>query len=283
MPVPNKPWWRVDADTDSSDKIVGLSSDAARWAWFRMGCHAKTQRRMGVFSGAAHLRFLIGSYGRHVPELMRAGLVHEWPTACERCAQDYAGDASDGFLVVHDYRRKQVDPTNAERQARFRERHGVANGDPNRGVTADRNGEETFISRALSPSMSKSTSKVTDEDEPYQVATPPEANDLRALAEELTQRPNVLANVWGGLGEMAVLQARKHGLAAVEREWRRIADQEQGFPTLRQLVLGSDNALNRVNGAPAAARPTEADRRQEIRDVAAKYNRMAEEAKRGAH
>lgn len=92
-------------------------------------------------------------------------------------------------------------------------------------------------------------------DDDYQVATPPEAHRLREVAEELTGIPNVLSNVWGGLGEKAIRLARKHGVPAVEREWRRIAADENGQPELRQLVLGSDDALNRVpRSGPAPKR-----------------------------
>lgn len=90
-------------------------------------------------------------------------------------------------------------------------------------------------------------------------ATPPEAHALRDLADELTGRHNSLPNVWGGLGQMAVECARKHGIAAVEREWRRIAAAERGMPTLRQLVLGADNALNTV----ATTKPMTDEQRKE--------------------
>ncbi|HRK48172.1 MAG TPA: hypothetical protein PK324_21235 [Nocardioides sp.] len=246
MPPHRKPWIKVDADADESDKLAGLPNHNARWGWFRMMCRAKTQRRMGVFAGQAHLKQLLGTEGRYVPAIVAAGLLHVWPTTCDRCARDYAGDATDGDLVVHDYRREQRDPTNAERQAGYRERNADGNG--------ERNGSIPLSSRALSPSPSMSPSDNDDRAE-YQVATPPEAHRLREVAEELTGIPNVLNNVWGGLGEKAIRLARKHGVPAVEREWRRIAADENGQPELRQLVLGSDDALNRVpRSGPAPKR-----------------------------
>ena len=269
MVAQHKPWWRVDADADVSDKLVGLPSDAARWAWFRMGCQAKTQRHMGVFADRAYLRFVLGAYARHLGSLEAKGLVHEWPTACADCSADYQAMAVAGAMVVHNYRRKQVDPTNADRQARFRDRHGISNGADN----GERNGNQTPSSRALSPSQSPSSSLPPGEDEPYQVSTPPEANDLRALAEELTQQSNVLANIWSGLGEKAVRLVRKHGLPAVEREWRRIAAEEGGLPELRQLVFGADEALNRVRRTPAVTEtPEERDARElaELKALAAR-------------
>lgn len=264
MAAPHKPWWRVDADADVSDKLVGLPSDAARWAWFRMGCQAKVQRHMGVFADRAYLRFLLGAYARHLGSLEGKGLVHEWPTTCSDCATDYRSMAVAGSMVVHNYRRKQVDPTNAERQARFRERHSASNADGN----GERNGNVDAFSRALSPSPYPSPSE-TGEEDGYHVATPPEAHQLRLLAEELTGQPSVLANVWGGLGEKAVRLARKHGIPAVEREWRRIAAEEGGMPEIRQLVFGADEALNRIRRTPAVTETAEERDARELAELKA--------------
>lgn len=178
MPPKHKPWWKVDADADESIKLSRLPGDAARWAWFRMGCKAKTQRHLGVFAGASHLRMLIGPSGRYVPDLVRAGLAHEWPTDCDRCSQDYAGDAVAGDLVVHDYRREQRDPTAADRQAALRDRAR----DSHTASHDDSHGSVTPSSRALSPSLSMSPSQ-PGIGEPYQVSAPVEP--YRTL-EELT-------------------------------------------------------------------------------------------------
>lgn len=262
MPPKHKPWWKVDADTDESDKLARLSSDSARWGWFRMGCKAKTQRRMGVFAGRTHMRSLTGTSLKHIAELVASGLAHDWPTTCQRCTQDYAGDAQPGDLIVHDYRREQRDPTAADRQAEYRNSHAERNGVSNGSVTPS--------SRALSPSLSPSPS-TPGEEEPYQVATPPEAAPLQALAEELTQRSSVMANVWGGLGEQAVLLARKHGVPAVEQQWRRIAAEERGMPTLRQLVFGADDALNRVTrSSPETAAERDDRELAELKALAAR-------------
>jgi hypothetical protein len=280
MPPKHKPWWKADADADESPKIAALPNPAARWAWFRMMCRAKTQRYMGVFGSEQHLKLLLGMEARYVRPMVGIGLLHTWPvkpSACDRCAKDYAGDAQPGNLVVHDFRREQRDPTAAERQAEHRGRtadsHADSHGDSHGDSHTVRNGSVTPSSRALSPSLSTSSSPPPREDEPYQVGTPPEADPLRALAEELTGQPNALANVWGGLGERAIRLARKHGLPAVEREWRRIAAEEGGMPEVRQLVFGADEALNRIRRtAPVAESAEERDARElaEIRALAAR-------------
>jgi hypothetical protein len=86
---------------------------------------------------------------------------------------------------------------------------------------------------------------------------------LQKLAESLTGTPYGFPR-HGGMGEKVAVLVRKHGLPVVEKEWRRIAADEGGLPTVRQLVLGADNALNRIS-APA---PTA--RRDEVAELVAR-------------
>lgn len=102
---------------------------------------------------------------------------------------------------------------------------------------------------------------------------------LCLLAEQLSGTPYGL-QLHSAMGQKAVAMLRKHGPAAVEAEWRRIAAEERGMPTVRQLVLGADNALNRVS-SPAPASP--ADRKAETAAFVARINREVEESKRGLH
>jgi len=93
---------------------------------------------------------------------------------------------------------------------------------------------------------------------------PAEAVDLQYLADRMTGRPNAMPNLWSGLGAKAVELVEKHGIEAVEEAWLRIAEREGGRPTLRQLVLGSDDELNPVR--PAKVDPTlEAARLADVR------------------
>lgn len=74
---------------------------------------------------------------------------------------------------------------------------------------------------------------------------------LQRLAEELTQQPHAMGNVYAGLGQKAVNeQLRNHGFDRVERAWRSVANRVKAegasFPTLRQLVFGADEILNPV-------------------------------------
>jgi hypothetical protein len=68
---------------------------------------------------------------------------------------------------------------------------------------------------------------------------------LQKLAEQLT---GVLYGFprHAGFGPQVAALLRKHGVAAIQREWQRIAADERGMPTVKQLVFGADDALNRV-------------------------------------
>lgn len=89
----------------------------------------------------------------------------------------------------------------------------------------------------------------------------PEFQTLQGLAEELTGAAFVLGNPHSALGEKVSRLVAKHGLRAVDREWRRIASEEGGLPEIRQLVLGADNALNPIR---AADRPDPKAERAEL-------------------
>lgn len=94
---------------------------------------------------------------------------------------------------------------------------------------------------------------------------------LQKLAEELTGTPYGFPR-HGRMGEQIAAMSRKHGVAAVEREWRRIAVEEGGLPTVRQLVFGADGALNRV---PGPGKPQD-----EVADYVARIKRESAEGAR---
>lgn len=257
MSPARKPWIKVDADADESDKLASLPNHAARWGWFRMLCRAKTQRRMGVFAGTVHLRQLLGTEGRYVPDLVKAGLIHQWPTDCGRCATDYAGDAAAGELVVHDYRREQRDPTNADRQERHR--NGVRNGESNGSVPPH--------SRALSPSPSQSPSE-TQPREPYQVPRP--SDDvwrISLVVEELVgsfpYSPG--SRVFDAMAE----DVGKLGVERVESAYRALRAEYASEPMdAAGIVYGAHKRLFRIPDAPRTGK------------AAAKGGVSAEEAER---
>jgi hypothetical protein len=114
-----EPWIKVKIGLRRSDKVGSLPSDAARWGWVGVLLEAKVQRQMGVFASRTHLRDLMGRHGRFVPDWLRAGLLHEAPDLCKPCAERHP-EAKAPEVIVHDYRREQRDPTNADRQHGFR-------------------------------------------------------------------------------------------------------------------------------------------------------------------
>lgn len=93
---------------------------------------------------------------------------------------------------------------------------------------------------------------------------------LQKLAESLTGTPYGFPR-HSGMGEKVGVMVRKHGLGAVEEEWRRIAAEERGMPTVRQLVLGADNALNRISA------PVVAGKRDEVAEFVAKVKAQTRE------
>jgi len=128
MPPTREPWVKFKVGFEDSDKVGALPNAAARWGWTRTLLKAKTQRRMGIFGSRRHLADLLGREGRYVGSFVDADLAHVVPIKCSRCARAYP-DAKAGELVVHDYRKEQRDPTNADRQAAHR--NGVSNADSN--------------------------------------------------------------------------------------------------------------------------------------------------------
>lgn len=100
---------------------------------------------------------------------------------------------------------------------------------------------------------------------------PADATKLQKLAEELTGRPYVMANLYGGLGQKAIEeQLRPHRWHRVEQAWRqvdaRIRASQDGPPTLRQLILAADDLLNPIpSGLPQEAAAAEEQRRYDRR------------------
>jgi hypothetical protein len=254
MPRTRTPWIKIDADADESDKVAGLPNHSARWGWLRMMCRAKTQRRMGIFAGTVHLRQLLGTEGRYVPDMVKAGLLHAWPVDtddCDRCASDYAQDATDGDLVVHDFRREQRDPTNADRQSGYRERNADRNGESN----GESNGFVPTLSRALSPSLSESPS-VAPPREPYQLADPRrDALEAMAAIEDLTHR-QFSWGVGSKICDTLVADVADLGLDRVVAEYRAVKVAADGDPIdAAGIVFGAHKRLYRIPDGPRPPKP----------------------------
>lgn len=114
-----EPWWKCRVGLRRSDKLAALPSDSARLGWVYVLCESKLQRRLGVFVSRVHFGDVMGRYVRYLNDYIAAGLAHESPALCDRCKASYP-EAADGEIVIHDYRREQRDPTNADRQADYR-------------------------------------------------------------------------------------------------------------------------------------------------------------------
>ncbi len=202
MPPGREPWIKLKVRTDESDKLASLPSDSARWGWIRVLLKAKTQRRMGVFASRQHLRTVIAPHGRFIGAWLVAGLLHEWPVDCP-CVTTY-GDVGEGELVVHDYRKEQRDPTNADRQAghRGRNRNGVGNGKRNGGSNADRNADRnatgTPHSRARGTTETETeTERDSKSATDSRVLLSGDADSPRLTAEQFADWKSLSSRNWG--------------------------------------------------------------------------------------
>lgn len=195
----------------------------------------------------------------------------------------------DGRLRIHDYLAHNKSKAEVLRERRAKEEAGRAGGLASGRVRAKQTGKqkrsnnEAGASRVLqanangieAPGVELPSSPVPTRPLPsgsYEpdahTARPADDPDddittLQKLAESLTGTPYGFPR-HGGMGEKVGVLLRKHGLPAVEAEWRRIAAEERGMPTVRQLVLGADNALNRIS-APAVA-----GKRDEVAELVAR-------------
>lgn len=123
MPASREPWVKLKIGFRRSDKVASLVDDSARLGWVYVLLEAKVQRRMGVFASRAHLASLLGTYGECFDDWVAVGLLHVAPTLCAECLSRHGHDElRAGDIVVHDYLLEQRDPTNAERQAAWREK-----------------------------------------------------------------------------------------------------------------------------------------------------------------
>jgi hypothetical protein len=198
--VSREPWIKVKVGLISSDKVGALSSDAARWGWTKTLCMGKTQRRMGVFASTRHLADLLGKHGRFVSEYVSHGLLHVVPDLCARCRSNHLEERP-GEVVIHDYRREQRDPTNADRQADFKEAHNaIGNGETNAPVTP----EVTPLSRARGMTVTVtetetapvSLSRATPSPKPPQARGGSPSTEPRLTKEQLTAWGSFSAREW---------------------------------------------------------------------------------------
>lgn len=169
MPRDREPWVKVKIGARRSGKLAGLPSDTARLGYFYTLLEAKVQRRMGVFDNRAHFVEVLGRFGKHLSSYLEVGLVHEAPGLCAECRRRHP-NAKKGQIVVHDYLREQRDPTNADRQAAWRESHGDDGDNDNR--NADRNGsDEAFVTPTVTEGVTGSGTPTVTPDSRARAAT----------------------------------------------------------------------------------------------------------------
>ena len=265
------PWGRIDdgfydhpkLDALGRDRLssVGLHWLAVSWCnrWLTDG--AITRERVVKLGGTARLADV----------LVAAGL---W----ERDGNDYR---IHDFLDFNESKADVEAAREVEREKKRRQRASGAGKASASGAVVHEPGTGRFVSPGVSPGdtlrdspgASPSTRPVPSRPVPSRpdrgdAPAPGDGPDddvttLQRLAESLTGTPYGFPR-HGGMGEKVGVLLRKHGLAAVTAEWHRIAAEERGMPTVRQLVLGADNALNRVSA------PAPAGKRDEVAELVAR-------------
>lgn len=138
MPRPRRiPWFAVDVDIRGNEKITALPSDTARYGWIAgVLAEAKRQKRQGVFVNGQQLAEVIGRFARFIPQYLSLRLLELAPGLCADCKADF-GPVPRGAIVVHNWIRKQHDPTHAVRQAGYRARESDAESDAVRDGSSD--------------------------------------------------------------------------------------------------------------------------------------------------
>lgn len=211
---------KVNPALFTHDKVVGLPSDSARWAYLRAIGFAKL-RDSHVFTRAA-LTESLGSYSRHIPTLVRAKLI----------------DQEGSNYVIHDYEEHQssdrYDPTAVRRNREYRARKraeppsfppvDTSVDNVTEAVTRDVTRDVSDASRAHGARVEKSREVVPDKHGTHPRANggisdelPDDESELTALVDTL-----VMAGVWTKptrkmIGFLANL-IRDHGQKLVEEQ-----------------------------------------------------------------
>ena len=182
------PWLRVEADLPWNPKILDLPSDADRWAYLKALCLAK-QRQSATFPRNTLAEFL-GTNRRAIPALVRAGLL----------------DESEGQLAVHDFDDYQRRAGNAERQERFRERHGgvtdesrngnAGGNDPNVTETLPTRRDMTGRDMTVTRQDEDSSFSVTDTMSKFDLTDPTDVWSMYSNGRELTEKQQVAVAGW---------------------------------------------------------------------------------------
>lgn len=120
--MPREPWIKVKIGVRRSGKLAALPNDTARLGYFYILIEAKVQRLLGAFDNKAHFVEVLGRFSKHFDAYLTVGLLEVAPALCRECKARHR-DAKRGQVIVHDYRREQRDPTNADRQADYRATH----------------------------------------------------------------------------------------------------------------------------------------------------------------
>lgn len=224
-------WIALDCGLFEHEKFARLPTDHARLGWIATLLAAKRQPRPGRFANDDHLRLVLGRFARWVPAYFEAELLET---------------TADG-IVIHDWDRYQRDPTNAERQERYRSRHGAVTSLVTDGLPRARG-------RALSLSpvvVSVSSTGATEEPPPTRARGNGAADDETAVFAYIAQHGAAIRED-SGLGRRLIgLIERRSAPRVLETCWDMA---KAGKLSDRQWVLGLENRLEPIADGKEAAK-----------------------------
>lgn len=220
MPEPRRtPWIAIDVDIRKDDRIADLPSDAARWGYVAgVLAESRLQDPRGVFGSKATFEEAVGRFARHLDQYLAVGLMERSPKLCDGCRERF-GDLKNGALVVHNWHRKQADPTHAERQRRHRLKNGKGrqgDGDGDGEVTD--NGV-TITSHRDGPTRARAETPDTD----TRHVTPKEAPVVPRVTPREARAPGTSS---AAQSDEPIQLPRPDVAALRQRGWTRLTEQQ---------------------------------------------------------
>ena len=258
MAMPRRtPWYAVDVDVRKDERIADLPSDAARWGYVgAVLAEARLQTQRGMFGSRATLLEAIGRFGRFLPVYLAGGLLEEAPRLCGPCLAAF-GALRPGAIVVHNWARKQNDPTHADRQQRYaigRQPDGQPDGQPDAKVTLGGRRQRRAVNPRRPDSHTRGSHarvRARPTQTPAQARKRPDA-DANVTASHARAPRHVTETLSPLDTDQGVSPTARHDLAALveQHHWRRVTkaqrailDELAEFERLRPADVDSGYAV----------------------------------------
>jgi hypothetical protein len=260
-------WWRAYDDAVDNAKLI-LLTDRQHRTWFNLCCvnsaNGGTLPALAVI--AVKLRMAPEKARRAVAELAALGLVD---------------DIGGGKMAMHNWDRRQfktdvTDPTNAERQKRYRNRHRITENTVTETVTGklpetEAETDKRDVDRARARPLIRLGAHTLSDDCLHAIGInphdpPPEWAGLPHQTEMMLERgfnPQIVVATFAEVGGRKPLKPMRYFMKAVETAHVERAAQEQGNAKPGNVIAAADRQLDRLTAylgsgsAPRAIRDGE--------------------------